>query len=95
MYRQSDYKEKILSFIDELSVSHATTNHSLAFEHSFINLKNYLRTKVNEEPFPVMLLYISRGLLPFTESRQVFETISNGQRILPYPILINTIGVFG
>lgn len=97
MYTASiDNKMQIFKFIDNLNRSKEITNHTLGFQYSFSLLREIYENLDDHfnKNVPVFMVYISRGLLsPLNEARSVLEAIAQGQRLLKYPIIINTCAI--
>lgn len=97
MYNASvDNKMQIFKFIDNLNRSKEITNHSLGFQYSFSLLRQIYENSDDHfnKNVPMFMVYISRGLLsPLTEARGVLEAIAQGQRMLKYPVVINTCAI--
>lgn len=97
MYTASiDNKMQMFKFIDNLNRSKEITNHSLGFQYSFSLLREIYENSDDHfnKNVPVFMVYISRGLLsPLTEARGVLEAIAHGQRLLKYPVVINTCAI--
>lgn len=97
MYTASiDNKMQIFKFIDNLNRSKEITNHSLGFQYSFSLLREIYENSDDHfnKNVPVFMVYISRGLLsPLTEAKGVLEAIAQGQRLLKYPVVIQTCAI--
>lgn len=81
-------------FIERLNATRDLTNHSFAFSEAFRRLHQIYQHQEASDAIPLQMVYISRGLVsPLTESKNVLESISAGQRLLRTPVVINTCAI--
>lgn len=83
----SDNRKKLNKFIDEINLIDELTNHSIGFKNSFKMLKANM--KINQT-YPTMIVYLSPSI---DDEQKIFETILIGQKIMFYPVVVNTIEI--
>lgn len=95
----ADTKNYFINFLKTLNKTKELTNHTLAFENAFnliakITSANRFQRNTNENMSPLLLLYVSRGLLSEpSEVKEVLKAIAVGQSHLTKPITINTCAI--
>lgn len=81
-------KYHLLRYIEGLTRSKGSTNHSLGFKSIFEIISHSVPSNVTA---PILVVYLSRGLLSsLTDAKTVLHTIAEGREATPHDILINT-----
>ncbi|ETN67353.1 dihydropyridine-sensitive l-type calcium channel [Anopheles darlingi] len=85
-----DEKERLVDFIDSLNRTKGATNHSVGFRHAFDSFAELYQS--HDDELPIVFLYLGRALLPSGSpaATNILQTIYDGQRQLPYPVIINS-----
>ncbi|XP_050083462.1 VWFA and cache domain-containing protein CG16868 [Anopheles aquasalis] len=85
-----DEKERLVDFIDSLNRTKGATNHSVGFRHAFDSFAELYES--HDDELPIVFLYLGRALLPSGSpaATNILQTIYDGQRQLPYPVIINS-----
>lgn len=89
------HKDEIISYVNNLSLARALTNHSLGFEYAFQMMHRLEKSNlINSSEQPIEFVYVTRGLLTnLSDAMYVLRVLAQGQSQMNAPIVINTCAV--